>query len=95
MVRLMFWYYRGGWGFWEIALMWLAMIAFWAFVGWGVYAIATGATRRPGERRDGDAHHLLDERLARGEIDAEEYRRLDEVLSAAGGRRHSHTGAGR
>jgi len=66
-------------------LMWVAMIAFWVLLGWVIYALVTGATRRAadsgrGGQQPGDAHRILDERLARGEIDAEEYRRLREVL---------------
>ena len=36
-----------------------------------------------GEQQPGSARRILDERLARGEIDAEEYRRLRETLDGA------------
>ena len=56
--------------------MWVGMIAFWGLLIWAVYALITSATRRPGsqargeERHGDDARRILDERLARGEIDA-------------------------
>jgi putative membrane protein len=78
--------------------MWLAMIAFWALLIWLIYALVTGVIgrgRQPerGEeqRGDDDARRILDERLARGEIDIEEYQRLRDVIE---GRAGSRTGAG-
>jgi uncharacterized membrane protein len=61
-------------------------------------SVAASTTRRPGrdpDRQPGSAARILDERLARGEIDAEEYRRLRDLIgsdrsdnpSGAGGRR--------
>jgi len=87
MVVMMFWN-GGGWPFWEVALMWVGMIAFWGLLIWAVYALITSATRRRGpepggeEHRADDARRILDERLARGEIDADEYRRLRDVLAS-------------
>jgi len=90
---MMFWYGGGGWPFWEVGLMWVAMIAFWGLLIWGIYALVTGAARRPESKPDGDAAaRILDERLARGEIDAAEYQRLKDVMAA--GRAGSHAGAG-
>jgi putative membrane protein len=68
--------------------MWLAMIAFWVLLIWLIYALVTGAVgrgrqpERGEERRDGDARRILDERLARGEIDVEEYQRLRDAIEA-------------
>jgi len=81
MVVMMFGY--GGWPVWEVALMWVGMIAFVGVLVWAVYALVVNATRKPGRDQDtqpGGALGILDERLARGQIDVEEYRRL------AGGR---------
>jgi putative membrane protein len=89
MIAMMIW--NGGLAWWQAGLMWIAMIAFWALLAWIVYALVTGITRRPDQRRPdqagprerprpGDARQILDERLARGEIGPEEYRRLREVL---------------
>ena len=69
---MMGWYHDGmGWGGW--LLMTLAMVAFWALVIFAVVALfrsdAPGAVRRTPEQ-------FLDERFARGEIDAAEYEAL-------------------
>src|SRR5262249_34338391 len=87
MVVMMFWN-GGGWPFWEVALMWVGMIAFWGLLIWAAYALIINATRRPGpwpesrKHHDVDARQILDQRLARGEIDADEDRRLRDVLAS-------------
>ena len=74
---MMFWN-GGGWPFWEVALMWVGMIAFWGLLIWAVYALITTATRRPGPQNQGegrraeDARRILDERLARLEASSPE-----------------------
>ena len=73
---MMGWYHDGmGWGGW--LLMTLAMVAFWALVVFAVVALfrsdAPGAVRRTPEQ-------FLDERFARGEIDAAEYEARRDVL---------------
>jgi putative membrane protein len=95
---MMFWY-GGGWAWWQAGLMWLAMIAFLALLIWAVYALVTGGiTRRPGQteqggqRQFGDPRRILDERLARGEIDPEEYQRLRDVLDGGSGRSTAGSG---
>ncbi len=78
---MMFWY-SGGWAFWQVALMVVGMIAFWALAIWAVYALIVSSTGSAGPRQSGGGpRQILEERLARGEIDAEEYRRLREVLA--------------
>jgi uncharacterized membrane protein len=63
--------------------------------------LVTGAARRPGpggrgeDPRGDDARRILDERLARGEIDADEYRRLRDVLTSGEGRSPAGSGSGR
>jgi putative membrane protein len=100
MVVMMFWN-GGGWPFWEVALMWVGMIAFWGLLIWAVYALITTATRRPGPQNQGegrraeDARRILDERLARGEIDTDEYRRLRDVLTPGDDRSPAGSGSGR
>ena len=87
--------YGSGWPFWEVALMWVGMVAFWGLLIWAVYALVVNATRRPDRDRDtqsGSALGIVDERLARGEIDAEEYRRLRDLIGS--GRSDSPSGAG-
>jgi putative membrane protein len=101
MVVMMFWYGNAGWPFWEAALMWAGMIAFWGLLIWAVYALITNATRRPGaepgggEHRGADARHILDQRLARGEIDTDEYRRLRDVLAPSDDRSSAVSESGR
>lgn len=88
---MMFWY-GSHWAFWQVALMWVVMIAFWGLIIWAVWALVHSVTRRPEhDRRDDDARRILDLRLARGEIDSEEYRRLRDLLT--GGER-AHVGGG-
>src|SRR5450755_1982862 len=79
-LAMMFWY-GGHWVLWQAALMGVAMVVFWALVLWAVYyfvVIAQRETRRPGPVDA--AKTILDQRLARGEIDAEEYGRLRDLL---------------
>ena len=88
---MMFWY-GGHLVFWQAALMWVGMIAFWGLVIWAVYALIASATRRPDNRPDGehraaDARRILDERLARGEIDTAEYQRLRDLITTSDDRR--------
>ena len=91
---MMFWY-GGHWAFWQAGLMWLGMVAIWGLLIWGLYALISSASRRP----DGTAHgggdplSILDERLARREIDADEYRRLRDLISSDGTR--APVGSGR
>ena len=80
----MMWGNGMGWGGW--LLMTLTTVAFWAVVVFGIVAPFRGSGR-PGPRdghRDGDARRILDERFARGEIDAEEYRSRQSTLSTHG-----------
>ena len=82
---MMFWY-GGGWAFWQVALMWAFMIAFWGLVIWVIYTLVVA--RRPGQGQRGEEHgagngrRILDERLARGEIDTDEYQRLRDAMAA-------------
>jgi putative membrane protein len=100
MVVMMFWY-GGGWEWWQAGLMWVGMIAFWGLLIWAVYALVTGANRRRGpetpgeEQRGGDAQRILDQRLARGEIDSDEYRRLRDALASGEGRSPAGSGSSR
>lgn len=78
------WYHDGmGWGGWEgWILMGVFMVAFWGLAIWALSAIFranrdAGTTTSAGRR---DPMEILDERFARGEIDAEEYRARQDVL---------------
>ena len=78
---MMIWY-GGHWAFWQVGLMWVGMLAFWGLLIWAVYALVTNTTRRPPRDDDGDARRILAQRLARGEIDAEEYRMLRGLIAS-------------
>jgi putative membrane protein len=87
MVTMMFWY-GSHLVFWQAALMWIGMIAFWGLVIWAVHALFAGAARRPGrDPRGSDPRRILDERLARGEIDTAEYQRLRDLITTSNDRR--------
>lgn len=78
---MMFWS-DGHWVFWQVALMWVGMVAFWGLIIWAVWALISSSTQKPREdHRGDDARRILDQRLAKGEIDAEEYRRLRELIA--------------
>jgi putative membrane protein len=83
---MMFW--NGGtWSFWQVMLMWLAMIGFWAVAIWAIWTFVVATTRRPSDDQNGrSARQILDERLAHGDIDTEEYRRLRDALASPGER---------
>lgn len=77
------WGYGGGWWMW--ALMLLGTIGFWLLVAYVVRTVIVG--RRPDDADPtgvSEPLRVLDERLARGEIDLEEYQRIRNVL------RHAH-----
>jgi uncharacterized membrane protein len=98
MTAMMFGYGgAGGWPVWAVAFMWIGMLAFLGVLIWVGYILMTNATRRPHQqrRRDQGAHQrrsaagargVLDERLARGEIDAAEYQRLRGLIAAGDNR---------
>lgn len=76
----MMFYGNGGWSFWEVALMTVAMIAFWGLLIWGLSAVITGSKHPTGELGSDPARRILDERLAKGEINEDEYTRRRELL---------------
>lgn len=82
----MMWYWNGGVHWWGWLLGFAVMIAFWGLIVWGAWYLLSGMTSRPTEGRPDtrDAKAILDERVARGEIDAEEYRRLLGLIRGEG-----------
>ena len=92
---MMFWY-GGHWAWWQGGLMWIGMIVFWGLLIWGAYALITGLTRKPGTTGSGDgAVRILDQRLACGEIDADEYRRLRDLITTSDHHTPAGTGSAR
>ena len=82
-------YYSGGshWGLW--ILMSLVMLVFWGILAWAVVSIvrhkyvhANGAPPPPGTSGS-DPVRILDERLARGDIEADEYTRRRDLLKGS------------
>lgn len=71
-----------GWGGWVV--MTLMMLVFWGLLIFGGIAVWRSLNRGDHRRREDrpDADQLLDERFARGEIDAEDYRQRRELLHA-------------
>jgi putative membrane protein len=88
-MTMMGWDSGWGWGAW--LGMSLLMLAFWALVAVCVVAVVRALSRHdePGSAEPArmsphaaDAREILDARFAHGEIDAEEYTRRRDLLSA-------------
>jgi len=95
VIAMMFWY-GGHWAFWQVGLMWVGMLVFWGLLIWAIYALVTNSTRRPPRDDDGgEARRILAERLARGEIDGEEYRRLRDLIASGDGQASADTRSAR
>ena len=80
---MMWGYGNWGWGGWLI--MSLMMLIFWGALIFGGIALWRSANRSDrGQQHTGypTPEQLLDERFARGEIDAEEYRSRKELLGS-------------
>jgi uncharacterized membrane protein len=100
---MMFGYGGGGWPVWAVALMWAGMLVVLGVLTWGGYTLMTSGARRPHQKhpcpadlqdqsRGNDTRLILDERLARGQIDTEEYQSLRELI--AEGDDHAPAAAG-
>jgi putative membrane protein len=81
----MMWYWGNGGHWWGMLIGAVVMVAFWGVIIWAIWYFVTAGTRQPDQgTRPDDAKRILDERLARGEIDAGEYQRLLDVMSGEG-----------
>jgi putative membrane protein len=82
MVAMMWWSNGPLWGGW--ITMTAGMLAFWALVFTVVIALTRGRRGDPSPWPGGpeidDPIHVLDERLARGEIDLEDYQARSALL---------------
>jgi putative membrane protein len=83
MVTMMWWNGGAGWAGW--LLMSVGMFAFWFLVIIAIRALLPGvgddgANRRRGGPEAQDALYLLDGRLARGEMNVQEYRARRDLL---------------
>lgn len=68
-----------GWGMWLVML--LGTIGFWLLVAYIVRLVVHGPPHKPdGPVDEPTAMQILDRRLARGEIDADEYQQAKRLL---------------
>lgn len=67
----------GGWSWGWMLVGTALMIGFWALVAWVIVTVVRRPDGRPSSR---DAQQILDERFARGELDADEYRKRSDAL---------------
>lgn len=80
---MMYWDGGGPGSGWGIFFMSLIMLAFWGgVIGLLVYVVRQAALGQPRPGASADAKQILAERLARGEIDADEYRSRLQALSS-------------
>ena len=80
---MMYHWHDGGWGPGTWIAMGLMMLVFWGVVAFlVVYAVRSLGRRTPdsGTPPSDPALRILDERFARGEIDADEYNQRRELL---------------
>lgn len=85
--------YGTNWSFWQVGLMGLGMLAVLALAAWAVYAVITNARHQDptGPPEPSEARRHIDGRLARGEIDIDDYGRLRDALDHPDGdRAHPH-----
>ncbi len=74
--------YSDHWVLWEAVLSWTAILAFCAILAWVVLHVLAADRWHPiFGRGPSDAKRILDTRLARGEIDSSEYRRLRDLIT--------------
>jgi putative membrane protein len=91
MMHNPYYYDTGGthWGLWIVMI--LAMLAFFGILAWAVVTIIRqrdsqhlGGIQSPTANGGPDPLRILDERLARGEIEIDEYTRRRDLLRGAG-----------
>jgi putative membrane protein len=77
----MMWSNGMGWGGWIV--MTLTLVAFWSLVVFAAIAIFRGDRESRTGPRERDPEQILDERFARGDIEAEEYHARRNALRGA------------
>lgn len=76
-------YHDGGWGPGAWLAMAFVMVVFWGAVVTAIVLAVRGSQQQPaapGTPTSSDAQRILDERFARGEIDADEYQHRRDLL---------------
>lgn len=81
------WWMHDGWSWWAWMVMGLGIAMFWALVAWMIVRLVWGIGDRDRDAHVDDPDMILAKRLARGEIDDEEYHARRDALHAQG--RHS------
>lgn len=66
-----------GWSWAWMFMGMVMMLGFWALVAWVIVTVVRHPEARPSSR---NAQAILDERFARGEFDADEYRQRSDAL---------------
>ena len=82
----MYWDHMNGWGWLMMALWLVVWIGFFGIVAWAAVTWIRGGPSAPPSTSSSDdsARRLLDQRLASGEIDVDEYRRRRSALESSG-----------
>jgi putative membrane protein len=76
----MYWDHMNGWG-WLMMIFWsLISIGFFGLIAWFAVQWTNSRGTSPSQGSTKTARELLDERLARGEIDLDEYERRADAL---------------
>lgn len=92
-VSPMMWYWSGGMHWWGWLLGSTGMVVFWGLLVWAIWYVVTAFARLSRHDHGAQGHHdqgdvgareVLDRRLAHGEIDADEYRRLRDLIDSGG-----------
>ena len=76
------WWMHDQWDPWAQAAMIVGMVVFWAAIIGGGTLLARAILRRD---RPSDAHAILEQRLARGEIDVTEYEARRDAIARSSG----------
>jgi putative membrane protein len=83
----MMWYEGGGMHWWGWLVGAIMMVVFWGLIIWGIWFLVTNLTHQGNKTPPpaANAREILDARLARGEIRADEYDRLRNLMEAPPG----------
>jgi putative membrane protein len=89
----MFYMHSFGWGWWLV--MSIGMVAFWGLVIYGVVWVLRGRSPQRAEQPARERpQEILKQRLAQGEISAEEYERLTATIERPAQRAPARASAG-
>jgi putative membrane protein len=72
--------YGNGWSGWDLVGMGLVMLVIVGVVAWVFYLVVIDESRRRAHGQIAETKEILDQRLAKGEIEDDEYRRMRELL---------------